>query len=68
MWEANTPKKKKRERCLKTGVEPGNDNVANRTPGEAAIFEAEKFGFGPGPEFTLDAFQKYADDFELTTI
>ncbi|KAM3338737.1 lysine-specific demethylase JMJ18 [Capsicum galapagoense] len=63
-WEANTPKKKKRRRCLKTGVDLGNGNVANRTPGEAAIFEAERFGFEPGPEFTLDAFQKYADDFK----
>ncbi|PHT81776.1 hypothetical protein T459_14791 [Capsicum annuum] len=34
---------------------------ANRTPGKAAIFEAERFRFEPGPEFTLDAFQKYVD-------
>ncbi|MCD9638193.1 hypothetical protein HAX54_022014, partial [Datura stramonium] len=33
------------------------------TPGEAAILD-ERFGFEPGPEFTLDAFQKYADDFK----
>ncbi|MCE3050236.1 hypothetical protein HAX54_046715 [Datura stramonium] len=64
MWEANIHKKKKRRRCLKPGVDLGNGSVDNRTPGEAAIFDAERFGFEPGPEFTLDAFQKYADDFK----
>ncbi|PHU22861.1 hypothetical protein BC332_07968 [Capsicum chinense] len=67
MWEANTPKKKKKK-FSNTGVDPGNDNVANTTLGKAAIFEAERFGFELSPEFTLDAFQKYADDFELATI
>lgn len=64
VWEANIHKKKKRRRCLKPGVDLGNGSVANRTAGEAAIFDAERFGFEPGPEFTLDAFQKYADDFK----
>lgn len=64
MWEANIHKKKKRRRCLKPGVDLGNGSVDNRTPGEAAIFDAERFGFEPGSEFTLDAFQKYADDFK----
>lgn len=26
--------------------------------------EAERFGFEPGPEFTLETFEKYADDFK----
>lgn len=64
MWEANIHKKKKRRRCLKPGVDLVNGSVDNRTPGEAAIFDAERFGFEPGPEFTLDSFQKYADDFK----
>ncbi|KAJ8562693.1 hypothetical protein K7X08_031145 [Anisodus acutangulus] len=64
MWEANIHKKKKRRRCLKNGVDLGNGSGVVRTPGEAAILDAERFGFEPGPEFTLDAFQKYADDFK----
>lgn len=59
MWEANIHKKKKRRRCLKPGVDLGNGSVDNRNLGDA-----ERFGFEPGPEFTLEAFQKYADDFK----
>lgn len=40
--------------------EHGTDNFGM---GEAGSYEAG-FGFEPGPEFTLDAFQKYADDFK----
>ncbi|XP_060184371.1 lysine-specific demethylase JMJ18 isoform X1 [Lycium barbarum] len=64
LLEANIHKKKKRRRCLKTGVDLGNGSVDIRKPGEAAICDAEWFGFEPGPEFSLDAFQKYADDFK----
>lgn len=67
MWEVNTPKKKKIIRWLKMRVVPGNDSVANRPHGEGAIFEAERFEFEPGPDFTLDAFLKYVDDLELST-
>lgn len=63
MWKVNHHKKKKRRRCSKTGVDLGNGSVDIRTPDEAAIYE-ERFGFEPGPEFSLDAFQKYADDFK----
>lgn len=59
MWEANIHKKKKRRRCSKPGVDLGNGSVDNRNLGDT-----ERFGFEPGPEFTLDAFQKYADDFK----
>lgn len=31
---------------------------------DAGFCEVERFGFEPGPEFTLDKFQKYADDFK----
>lgn len=33
-------------------------------PGDAGFYEAESFGFEPGPEFTLETFKKYADDFK----
>lgn len=33
-------------------------------PGDAGVFEAERFGFEPGPEFSLGQFQKYAYDFK----
>lgn len=36
----------------------------SRGPGAAGYQEAETFGFEPGPEFTLETFQKYADEFK----
>lgn len=36
----------------------------SRGPGASGYQEAETFGFGPGPEFTLETFQRYADDFK----
>ncbi|KAF8401888.1 hypothetical protein HHK36_012838 [Tetracentron sinense] len=55
---------KKRRRCLRVGVEcgMGNGEITGRT--EVGCNEAERFGFEPGPEFTLEAFKKYADDFK----
>lgn len=50
----NHYKKKKRRRSAKVDI---------RTHDEAANDESERFGFETGPEFTLDSFQKYADDF-----
>ena len=46
-----------------TGIdfEPGNEDVVGL--GQVGSCDGETFGFEPGPEFTLDAFQKYADDF-----
>ncbi|KAJ7973550.1 lysine-specific demethylase JMJ18 [Quillaja saponaria] len=46
--------RRKRRRCTKMGIDSGN----NRKP------DAESFGFGPGPDFTLEAFQRFADDFK----
>ncbi|KAA8539005.1 hypothetical protein F0562_025697 [Nyssa sinensis] len=57
-------KGRKRRRCMKMGSEYGTSSGEFLSIGEAAIYEAETFGFEPGPEFTLDAFQKYADDFK----
>lgn len=47
---------------MKTGVDHGAHS-ADILVTEAGLFEPG-FGFEPGPEFTLDAFQKYADDFK----
>ncbi|GFP90998.1 putative lysine-specific demethylase jmj16, partial [Phtheirospermum japonicum] len=49
--EINHIKKRKKRRCIKSGVD---NETAN----------GERFGFEPGPEFTLGSFQKYADDFK----
>lgn len=57
MLKTHNDKRKKR-RCVKNGVDYGIGT------GEAGILE-ETFGFEPGPEFTLDAFQKYANDFKV---
>ncbi|KAF4371633.1 hypothetical protein F8388_026139 [Cannabis sativa] len=53
--------KRKRRRCSRMGADsaPGN-----KAPGDAGYQEAETFGFEPGPEFTLETFEKHADDFK----
>ncbi|XP_047316083.1 putative lysine-specific demethylase JMJ16 isoform X2 [Impatiens glandulifera] len=61
---STTNKRRKKRRCMKMGVECGSsaDDVLGSC--EAGIYEEPIFGFEPGPEFTLDTFQKYADDFK----
>lgn len=49
---------------MKPGAEHGNSSVEMKVPEDGGICEAESFGFEPGPEFTLQAFQLYADDFK----
>lgn len=53
--------KRTKRRCTKYGV----DNESNSKSGEAGSCVEEGFGFEPGPEFTLETFQKYANDFKL---
>ncbi|KAL8159605.1 hypothetical protein V2J09_001142, partial [Rumex salicifolius] len=48
--------RKKRRRCSRMGTDIGAENGNILVPLE--------FGFEPGPEFTLDAFQRYADQFK----
>lgn len=38
--------------------------TGSRGLGDTGYPEAETFGFEPGPEFTLETFEKYADDFK----
>ncbi|KAL8166447.1 hypothetical protein V2J09_007946 [Rumex salicifolius] len=58
MSKASNLGRKKRRRCLKTGVDcgAGSENILDPA--------GSGFGFEPGPEFTLDAFQRFADDFK----
>jgi len=42
----------------------GVDNGTRRGP-NTGFCEVERFGFEPGPEFTLETFQRYAEDFKL---
>lgn len=52
--------RQKRKRCHRVGL----DNSSNRGP-NAGFCETERpFGFEPGPEFTLESFQRYADEFK----
>ncbi|OIW13771.1 hypothetical protein TanjilG_31660 [Lupinus angustifolius] len=48
--------KRKRRRCTQIEMVNGTRNVG--------FSEAESFGFEPGPEFTLETFQRYSDDFK----
>ncbi|XP_074263741.1 putative lysine-specific demethylase JMJ16 [Silene latifolia] len=50
--------RKKRRRCSRMGMDCGAGSGNTLEPGGAG------FGFEPGPEFTLDEFQRYADDFK----
>lgn len=51
--------KKKRRKCLRRGVGQGN-NIQDTKVADEAL----QFGFEPGPDITLDEFQKYDDDFK----
>lgn len=51
--------KRKKRKCLRRGVGQGNGIQDIKVPDEAS-----QFGFEPGPDFTLDEFQKYDDDFK----
>lgn len=61
--------RRKRQKCMGTGIDfkLGTGDVLDTEDvfgvGQVGSCDGETFGFEPGPEFTLDAFQKYADDF-----
>ncbi|KAH6762658.1 Transcription factor jumonji family protein / zinc finger family protein [Perilla frutescens var. hirtella] len=62
--QVNPNKKRRKRRGMKNGADNENNSEEIKVPDEFGLHEAERFGFEPGPEFTLDAFQKYADDFK----
>lgn len=53
--------KRKRRRCTRMGVDCATGSGG---PCDAGFYEAETFGFEPGPDFSLETFKKYADDFK----
>ncbi|XP_022996748.1 putative lysine-specific demethylase JMJ16 [Cucurbita maxima] len=53
--------RRKRRRGNRKGVDV---TILNGINGDAGPYEAERFGFDPGPDFSLALFQKYADDFK----
>jgi histone demethylase JARID1 len=55
--------RKKRRRCMRMAIDCGADIGSISRSNDTGVCEAESFGFEPGPLFTLDKFQKYADDF-----
>ncbi|OVA18831.1 JmjC domain [Macleaya cordata] len=56
---------RRKRRCLGMGLECGTGNGDMAGPNVIGYSnEAERFGFEPGPEFTLASFQKFADDFK----
>ncbi|KAJ4834158.1 hypothetical protein Tsubulata_008141 [Turnera subulata] len=56
--------RKKRRRCMRMAVDCGVDSGTITGSTDVGIFEPERFGFDAGPDFTLNTFQKYADDFK----
>ncbi|XVE89996.1 hypothetical protein DITRI_Ditri20bG0041400 [Diplodiscus trichospermus] len=62
--KVNNNTRRKRRRCMRMAVDCGSDAGSISGPADTGYCEVETFGFEPGPEFTLDKFQKYADDFK----
>ncbi|KAF6154777.1 hypothetical protein GIB67_032389 [Kingdonia uniflora] len=56
--------KRKRRRCPEMGLECATNGISMKTDELGYSNEAERFGFEPGPDLTLEAFRKYADDFK----
>lgn len=63
--QVNLNKKRKKRRCMKNGVDNETNSEEIKVPDEFGQQEADRFGFEPGSEFTLDEFQKYANDFKV---
>ncbi|XP_022745077.1 putative lysine-specific demethylase JMJ16 isoform X2 [Durio zibethinus] len=64
MSKVNNNMRRKRRRCMRMAADCGSDSGSIPGSADAGFCEVERFGFEPGPEFTLDKFQKYADDFK----
>ncbi|KAE8678982.1 putative lysine-specific demethylase JMJ16 [Hibiscus syriacus] len=56
--------KVKRRRCMRMVVDCGSGSGNISGSADGVFCEVEEFGFEAGPGFTLDKFQKYADDFK----
>ncbi|KAB2058890.1 hypothetical protein ES319_A11G265100v1 [Gossypium barbadense] len=63
MSKVNNSMRRKRRRYMRMAVDCSSDS-GSIWSADARFCEVERFGFEPGPEFTLDKFQKYADDFK----
>lgn len=56
--------RRKRRRSTRMAVDCGSDSGNVSASGDVGCYEDERFGFEPGPAFTLNTFQKYADLFK----
>ncbi|GAV82986.1 LOW QUALITY PROTEIN: JmjC domain-containing protein/JmjN domain-containing protein/zf-C5HC2 domain-containing protein/FYRN domain-containing protein/FYRC domain-containing protein/CRM1_C domain-containing protein [Cephalotus follicularis] len=56
--------RRKRRRCTRMAVDCGTDNGSISGSGDSGFCGSERFGFEPGPQFTLSSFKKYADYFK----
>lgn len=56
--------RRKRHRSTRMAVDCGSDSGNVSASGDVGCYEDERFGFEPGPPFTLNTFQKYADLFK----
>jgi len=65
LLKTSNNKRRKRRRCTKNWMDYSVGTSNTSTSDEAGNFVAEGFGFEPGPEFALDTFEKYANDFKV---
>ncbi|XP_052187665.1 putative lysine-specific demethylase JMJ16 [Diospyros lotus] len=65
LLKTSNNKRRKRRRCTKNWMDYSVGTSNTSTSDEAGNVVAEGFGFEPGPEFALDTFEKYANDFKV---
>ncbi|XP_073139377.1 putative lysine-specific demethylase JMJ16 [Henckelia pumila] len=63
IFQVNYNKGKKRRKSMKNEVDHRKNDEEVKTPGEVEHVDSERFGFEHGPEFTMDEFKKYSEDF-----
>ncbi|KAI4364560.1 hypothetical protein MLD38_020634 [Melastoma candidum] len=56
--------RRKRRKCMRNDPYNGSGLGNSSSDGASGILEGETFGFEPGPDFTLDTFEKYAKEFK----
>ncbi|OMO72095.1 hypothetical protein CCACVL1_17954 [Corchorus capsularis] len=64
MSKVTNSMRRKKRRCMRMALDFRSESGSMAGSADAGFCEVERFGFEPGPEFTLDKFQKYADDFK----
>ncbi|XP_073271797.1 putative lysine-specific demethylase JMJ16 isoform X1 [Primulina huaijiensis] len=63
IFQVNYNKRKRKRKSMKNEVDYRKNDEEVKITGEVERVDAERFGFEHGPEFTMDEFKKYSDEF-----